>query len=185
MERMFDDLKDINVFVGIDIETTGLNHHRDLILELGVVILDMDLNPIESKSWVIHHDEKLLNSKLSDFTRTMHTANGLITEVEDSITSLLVADREASVLVSKYGQGPHIPFGSNIGFDMGFINEQMPGFACRFGFRRVDASGFALLLNKVEGFEHSRNSNHRVMEDIHNSVKLAKAGLRWKTKKVW
>src|SRR6478609_8709000 len=69
-------------FCFIDIEGTGLDAQRDVPLELGLSLVDADLNIITSKKWLIREtsDAYLLGVQRgvrNSFVNEMHTKSGL------------------------------------------------------------------------------------------------------------
>lgn len=170
---MYQELNEVEHFIGIDIETTGLNPNRDLILEIGIVPMDKNLNILSKFSWVIKHDVDFVKTKMSNFVIDMHTKNGLLDEIPNGV-SFATVEREIADIVSSFGGNNCLAFGSNVWFDKSFIAAQMPYLASKFSYRMVDVSGMALLLHKTDGFNYEKVSSHRVLNDIENSVKLAK-----------
>lgn len=70
----------------LDLETTGTNEHEDLILEIGVVLTDMDLNTIHSYGTPIGEHglaEFVLTNKEDPFVLDMHTENGLLSDLAE------------------------------------------------------------------------------------------------------
>ena len=74
--------------VWLDLEMTGLDIRRHVIVEIAVIVTDVDLNPLdEGLDLVIHATEEEL-AGMDDFVTKMHTKSGLINEIRASTVSV-------------------------------------------------------------------------------------------------
>ena len=80
--------------VWIDLEMTGLDPKRHVIVEVAAIITDGNLNVIgEGIDLVVHATEAEL-AEMDDFVTNMHANSGLDKEIRESTTTL----REACLL---------------------------------------------------------------------------------------
>lgn len=155
-------------FAVVDIETTGLREDENIILELGIVLLDRELNTIATFSSIIANrgtiahvdwlqelasDEPKFRGKEPWFGAKnvfeMHTKNGLISLVRGAAASgnILTLDEVAQNAVNflrsnNVGAGLNeLPMtGSSVSFDRRFIRAQMPTLDKEFHYRNIDIS---------------------------------------------
>ncbi|ANE09035.1 exonuclease domain-containing protein [Corynebacterium glutamicum] len=131
-------------YIGLDIETTGLDPHNDSILEVGVGFFDTNLNLIHVTSQVIGYDQKYFTKmvhSMPEVVKEMHTKNGLI---DDILTSDNPRRREVEDslcdLIDEYTDEQLPMLGSSITFDRSFLDEYMPKLHQRFHYRSLDAT---------------------------------------------
>jgi hypothetical protein len=81
------------VLVWLDLEMTGLDPARHVIVEIASLVTDDDLEIVaEGPDVVIHQPAEAL-AAMDDVVRTMHGRSGLLTAIEASTTSLAEAGR--------------------------------------------------------------------------------------------
>lgn len=152
----------------VDVETTGLDEDKNVILELGIVLYGIDLNEIASFSQTVtdstaisHLDHlAMLAAQAGDhlgqepwsgaeYVHRMHQDNGLAWEIREANatgqrrTHAQVADEAAAWMMSQ-GLGPGrrmLPMtGSSVLLDRSFIKRQMPALNEMFHYRNTDVS---------------------------------------------
>jgi oligoribonuclease len=172
----------------LDIETTGLEPRRDLMLEIGIVITDDQLNEVYSRSAVIGYPlvsmvkggiiaERL---DLNDgFVRNMHTANGLLADVQASQSDTWSVEQYMLDLMLPIStiEKP-VMAGASIAFDRQFLAIWMPALLDTFHYRSVDVSGIREISRRwrpdLTAIEPEAGKGHRVMSDIRDSINLAR-----------
>jgi oligoribonuclease len=162
--------------VWVDIETTGLNKEKDVVLETACIITDHLLNHIESVSYVIHHPNEILDG-MDDWCKKQHGKSGLIDEIKNSTTTLAEAEKGLLALVKKYTLPKTAPMGGNsVHFDRAFLEKYMPNFVGHLSYRNVDVSSimelckrWCPLVNPYLG----QGVRHRAMDDIKSSISQA------------
>lgn len=130
-----------NRIVWADTETTGLDTEKDLLLEIGLIVTEADLTPVACSSWVLGYSRDQLEASLSDFTREMHTANGLIAEVLKGC-AISIAGAGILAFLNAHTEGAPVLAGSTIGFDRAFVRRYFPAVVDRLHYRSIDVSSF-------------------------------------------
>ncbi len=188
------------MLVGFDLEAGGLNGYETLengervhgalhypILEMAFVVCDDKLNKVESFSIGIW-DESFLD-RLSPWALDKHTESGLIDQLRNAsgdhdyvftrmdAAEKYIIDCLEGLGVTKYDREAKtggILFGNSIGFDVSYIDAQMPMLKAFFHYRTVDVSSIDLLrqtawadvgLPKVE-----KEYAHTAMSDIQETL---------------
>lgn len=133
-------------FVGLDIETTGLDPDLDTILEVGMVIFDMDLAPLAATSWVVNPGTPLLDHLLTMMPKVvieMHEKSGLLNDIPHGKTHHEVVHSAVRFLEDHEATG--LPMlGSSITFDRSFLTNEMPYLLGQFHYQSVDATSVKL-----------------------------------------
>ena len=160
--------------VWMDLEMTGLDPERDVILEAAAVITDADLDIVATgPSLVIHYDLDELPA-MDAWNQRNHTSSGLLQQVRDSDTA--VEEAEATILqfVSDQVEPQSAPLcGNSIWQDRRFLCKHMPCLERYLHYRIVDVSSVKELAKiwhpRVEKQVRKRRS-HRAMDDILESI---------------
>ena len=160
----------------MDLEMTGLEPGRHVIVEIATLLTDDDLNIVaEGPDLVIHADATALN-KMDDVVVQMHTRSGLL----DAITSSTVTLDDATAQTLEFLR-LHIPepksvplCGNSIGTDRRFLAEFMPTIDEYLHYRSVDVSSVKELTRRwyPETYKNipRKGGGHRALDDIRESI---------------
>ena len=75
----------------MDLEMTGLDPDKDVVVEIATLITDDDLAIVaEGPDLVVHQPPEVLD-RMGDFVRAMHTKSGLLEAIGSSTTTLAEA----------------------------------------------------------------------------------------------
>lgn len=173
---------DIDRWVWIDIETTGLNPEEDLMLELAVVITDFDLNEQAEFSSIIVESDAAIRCEANGIL-DMHKKSGLLDSIKqwghDVDCTLTNVERRALQFLEEECPSRRLgPMcGSTIAFDRSFLKVHMPELAGRFHYRNLDVSTVNELARcwkpKLKAYAKERqHEQHRALDDIHESIEL-------------
>jgi oligoribonuclease len=131
--------------VWVDLEMTGLDAERCVILELGMVLTGPDLVPLERYEAVIWQPEEAL-ARMEPVVQRMHTDNGLLGRVRASEISVRAAEREAVALLARHLRpGRGVLAGNSIYTDRRFLAVHMPMLDRYLHYRMVDVSSIRVL----------------------------------------
>lgn len=124
----------------IDLETTGTNELEDLILEVGCVLTDLELNEVDRRSRVINPEGWGVDQLMDDYVTEMHTNSGLLDEIPRSDWTIGTADTDLSKWVYEHAGTDHVwAAGSGVAhFDLRFIRYRMPKLAKRLTYHTLD-----------------------------------------------
>ncbi|CAB1020472.1 oligoribonuclease [Corynebacterium diphtheriae] len=163
--------------VWIDLEMTGLELDRHVIVEVAALITDADLNIIgEGVDLVVHATPEQL-AEMDDFVTTMHTSSGLLEEIKASTVSLREAEDAVLALIAQHCDPDHpAPLaGNSIATDRSFIRAQMPRLDKALHYRMVDVSSLKELSRRwaprVYFNQPDKGMAHRALADIVESIR--------------
>ena len=126
----------------MDLEMTGLEPERHVIVEIATLLTDDQLNIVaEGPDLVIHATPEQL-AEMGDYVTEMHTKSGLLPAISASTITVEEAQRQTlEFLKSHIGEARSIPLcGNSIGTDRRFLQEYMPELEAFFHYRNVDVS---------------------------------------------
>lgn len=172
----------------IDTETTGLDPHRDELLEIALVITDNDLNEIGNPAHVLIRTESINRTLLlmNPFVRDMHTSNGLIDALRTGAgMGYHEADQHIARAIDDVAGGiaPLILGGNSITHDRGFLQAQAPETFGRLHYRSIDVTSIEIDMARdghAEQIEQWRKDftptdGHRALGDIRDSIRQLRA----------
>ncbi len=169
-------LSDAELVVWVDLETTGLDPKDGLPLEAGILVTDLELQPIAAMDSVIQWGTLDWDGKIDPFVRTMHEASGLRKEYDhgagkdihavEQMLMRFLADQGATMLPMA---------GSNVAnFDRKWLAEFMPGLNELFHYRNIDVSSIkeACRLWNPEVYAKLPPTieSHRTIQDCRDTV---------------
>ncbi len=164
------------VLAWIDLEMTGLDPSRHVVVEIASLITDDDLTIIaEGPDLVVGATEEQL-AEMDPFVVEMHTRSGLLAEIRAS--SLTIDDAAAitlSFLAEHIAEPGTVPLaGNSIGTDRRFLALQMPAIETFLHYRSVDVSTLKELARRwypeALATAPKKDGNHRALDDIRESV---------------
>ena len=126
----------------MDLEMTGLEADRHVIVELATLVTDDDLTVMaEGPDLVVHATEAQL-AGMDDFVRDMHTSSGLLDEIRASTLTLEEAGRQTLGFIRSHVPKPRtVPLaGNSIGTDRRFLAAHLPEIEEYLHYRSVDVS---------------------------------------------
>ena len=160
----------------MDLEMTGLDPDKDVVVEIATLITDDDLAIVaEGPDLVVHQPPEVLD-RMGDFVRAMHTKSGLLEAIGSSTTTLAEA-REATMafLREHIDEARTVPLcGNSIGTDRRFLLRWLPEIEEFLHYRSIDVSTIKELARRwhpeVLKSAPDKAGGHRAMDDIRESV---------------
>ncbi len=165
------------MLVWMDLEMTGLDHTKDVIVEIATLITDDDLNIVaEGPDIVVHaSDDALVN--MDPFVATMHTKSGLLDQIKASTVSLEAAGELTLAFIREHvPEERSVPLcGNSIGTDRRFLAAYLPEIEEYLHYRSIDVSSVKELVKRwfpeVDTNRPRGEGSHRALDDIRESVR--------------
>jgi oligoribonuclease len=160
----------------MDLEMTGLEPDRHVIVEIATIITDDDLSIVaEGPDLVIHANEAQL-AEMDDFVVDMHTSSGLLKLIQVSSVTLEEAAQQTLDFIKQHvKKARSVPLcGNSIGTDRRFLDTYMPAIENYLHYRSVDVSTIKELARRwnpeVLKSGRQKQTNHRALDDIRESI---------------
>jgi oligoribonuclease len=160
----------------MDLEMTGLEPSRDVIVEIATLITDDDLQILaEGPDLVIHQSEEHLE-QMDPFVVGMHTRSGLLEAIRASTVTLEDAGEATLAFLKAHVAQPRtVPLcGNSIGTDRRFLAAYLPDIENFLHYRSVDVSSVKELVRRwypaVRSQRPRKIGSHRALDDIQESV---------------
>lgn len=163
--------------VWVDLEMTGLDYERHVIVEIAALVTDANLNILgEGVDMVVHATEEEL-AEMDDFVTNMHESSGLTEQIRRSTVTMTEAEDAVLALIDEHCSPEHpAPLaGNSIATDRAFIHKQMPRLDAALHYRMVDVSSIKELARrwfpKAYFNQPEKGLAHRALADIIESIR--------------
>lgn len=152
-----------------DLEMTGLNPCRAVILEFAGIITNLDLEILDQIEAVVHQPPEEL-AKMNEWNLRTHTESGLLDRVPRGKPLDEVETRVIEFLSPHFPDSKPILAGNSIHQDRKFIDRHMQRLAELLHYRMLDVSSFKEIFNHRYHISFKKNNAHKAMEDIIASI---------------
>lgn len=160
----------------MDLEMTGLDPERNVILEIAALVTDDDLNLVGDGIDLVLAATPEQLSAMDEVVTTMHTKSGLLEAVKASDIDLATAGaRTLDFLRSHIKEAATVPLcGNSIGMDRRFLARWLPEIDRFLHYRSVDVSTVKELAKRwypvAFAAQPKKVGNHRALGDIRESI---------------
>src|SRR4051812_31805286 len=169
----------------VDLEMTGLDPSRDVILEVAAEISDFDFKTLESYETCVQQKRETVLARMQanvwwkDFPGNR---DGFLKSIEEG-KLLHEAEQELIALVDKHFVGePAVLAGNSIYNDRMFIRQWMPALDLKLHYRMLDVSAWKIVMQGKYGVVFEKNDAHRAFDDIQASIAELQHYLEWFSK---
>jgi oligoribonuclease len=160
----------------MDLEMTGLDPNRHVIVEIASLITDDDLAIVaEGPDLVVQATPEEL-AQMDDVVRAMHARSGLLEAITTSTLTLAEAGAQTLEFLELHiPEARTVPLaGNSIGTDRRFLATQLPEIEEFLHYRSIDVSTLKELCRRwfPEMYKKApeKKGGHRALQDIRESV---------------
>ena len=157
----------------IDLEMTGLDPERNVIIEIASLVTDRDLNVLaEGPCLAIARTEEEL-ARMDTWNVKTHTASGLLDRIRREGVTAAEAERQTMTFFRRWllkGTSPLA--GNSIAQDRRFLRREMPKVEAFLHYRNVDVSTVKELVRRWYPAlpPAEKKQAHQALDDIRESV---------------
>lgn len=154
----------------VDLEMTGLDPDKDVILEIAAEVTDFEFKTLASYEALVKHPDSILDN-MGEWAKAQHAASGLTERVrtqgqpEEDVKHQLIGFIQA-----QFGDEPAILAGNSIHNDRVFIKKWWPEVDALLHYRMLDVTSFKILMQGKYNYEYEKNDAHRAFDDIQASI---------------
>lgn len=153
----------------IDLEMTGLDVEKEVILECALVVTDLEFKELDSYHAILKQPQKYLDG-MDDWNKQHHSESGLTSAVATGKDPLAV-EKELIALFKKHtGSEKCVLAGNSIGQDRLFINKYWKDLAKLLHYRMLDVTSWKIVMKNKFGKNYDKKGSHRALDDIHESI---------------
>lgn len=158
----------------LDMEMTGLDVEKEVIIEVAAIVTDYDFNVLDQYEAVVNQPQTYID-RMDDWNREHHTSSGLVAKIPRGRTPELV-EEELLNLVNKHWpkivkkEDKVILAGNSIAQDRLFIDKYFKKLSSKLHYRVLDVSSWKVIFNNKFNTRYEKKNAHRALEDIKESV---------------
>lgn len=154
----------------MDLEMTGLDISKHVIVEVAAEITDFNFKTLASYEAVVRHPQDVLN-EIDEWSNQQHQLSGLL----DRITAEGRDEKEVvhelvGFIQAQFGNEPVTLAGNSIHNDRRFIQAYWPEVEKLLHYRMLDVSSFKVLMQAKYQVVFEKNKAHRAFDDIQASI---------------
>lgn len=160
----------------MDLEMTGLEPARHVIVEIATLVTDDELQIVASGPDLVIHQPAEALALMEPVVRDMHTRSGLLEAITASTVTLEAAGKATLDFIRTHVPEPRtVPLcGNSIGTDRRFLASYLPDIENHLHYRSVDVSTIKELARRwypsVIDSVPKKATTHRALDDILESV---------------
>ena len=163
----------------VDLEMTGLDPAKDVILEVSAIITDFNFSKLADYEAVIHQSDEALTN-MSAWPAQQHKISGLSEKVRQQGRPEAEVEHELAELIrTNFGLESAVLAGNSIHFDRLFIRQWWPEVESLLHYRMLDVSSFKVLMQGKYNLPFAKKDVHRATADIEASIDELKFYLDW------
>ncbi len=160
----------------MDLEMTGLDPAKNVIVEIATLITTDDLEIVaEGPDLVVHQPEEAL-ALMEPIVVDMHTKSGLLDSIRASTISLEDAGAATLEFIKTHvPEARKVPLcGNSIGMDRRFLDTYLPEIENWLHYRSIDVSSVKELVRRwypaINSSRPFKQGSHRALDDIRESI---------------
>lgn len=166
----------------MDLEFTGFEYDKDVIIEVSAEITDFNFKTLASYESRIKNDSKLLveRMKLNTFWQDHPENRDNFLKNNDSGRELSeVEDDLVRLIEEHFGSEPAILAGNSIHSDRSMIKSWWPALDLRLHYRMLDVTSLKTVMQGKFGIEYEKSNTHRAYDDIQESIAELQYYIDW------
>lgn len=166
----------------VDLEMTGLDAQKDVILEVAAEITDMNFKTLASYEACVRQDRDVVIDRMQkniwwkDFPVNR---DGFVNKLAEGKDPHQVEQEIMALVEDQFGTEPAILAGNSIHNDRNFIKQWWPALDLKLHYRMLDVSSLKILMQGKYGVEFEKKEIHRAFDDIQASIAELQHYLEW------
>jgi oligoribonuclease len=168
----------------VDLEMTGLDAQKDVILEVAAEITDFKFKTLASYEAIVKQDKQTVIDRMQkNIWWKDYPANRdeFVAKMEsDAAKPSAQVERELVELIEQqFGAEPAVLSGNSIHNDRNFIKQWWPELDLKLHYRMLDVSAWKVFMQGAYDVQFEKKEVHRAFDDIQASIAELQYYLQW------
>lgn len=166
----------------VDLEMTGLDPDKDVILEVAAEITDFDFKTLASYEARIKQPRGIVVDRMQkNIWWAEYPANrdDFVNRLEEGKTLKDVERGLIDLIAYQFGDEPAVLAGNSIHNDRKFISKYWPELDLKLHYRMLDVSAWKVFMQGKYSVNFEKKEVHRAFDDIQASVAELQYYLDW------
>jgi oligoribonuclease len=160
--------------IWVDMEMTGLDPDRDVVIEIATIVTDTELNTLAEGPVIAVHQSDARLAAMDEWNTTHHNRSGLVDRVRASKYDETRAAQETLDFLAQWvPAGISTMCGNTICQDRRFMARHLPQLETYFHYRNLDVSTLKILMQRWRPELESgfiKTGTHLALDDIRESI---------------
>ncbi|MDB5166946.1 MAG: Oligoribonuclease [Candidatus Saccharibacteria bacterium] len=159
----------------IDLEMTGLDTSKDVILEIAAIVTDWEFKELATFEEIVHQSDRTLET-MNEWSINQHGISGLTEKVRSAKKSSEQVEDDLLKFVDKNFEKdvPILLAGNSIHMDRRFIETQWKRVDAKLHYRMLDVSAWKVVFENKFKKKFAKPEEHRALGDIRGSIEELK-----------
>jgi len=157
----------------IDLEMTGLDPQKDIILEIAVEVTDFEFKPLASYEARVAQPRAAVEERMAInkwWQEYPANRDDFLDKLEQGKPSNQVQAELTALIKEQFGDEPAVLAGNSVHADRGFIESHWPELFSLLHYRMLDVTAWKIIMQGKYGQEFVKKETHRAFDDIHESI---------------
>lgn len=166
----------------VDLEMTGLDPGKDVILEVAVEITDFDFKTLASYEAIVKQPKDVVVDRMQKniwWKEYPENRDAFVKNLDKAKPSGVVEKELIDVVAKYFGDEPAVLAGNSIHNDRNFIKFWWPELDLKLHYRMLDVSAWKIYMQAKHGVEFEKKEVHRAFDDIQASIAELQHYLEW------
>lgn len=160
--------------VWVDMEMTGLDPDRDVVIEIATIVTDSNLNTLAEGPVIAVFQDNAILAAMDEWNTSHHTQSGLVDRVKASVHDEAGAVEQTLKFLRNWVPEKASPMcGNTICQDRRFMARHMPELEAYFHYRNLDVSTLKILMQRWRPELEAgivKTGAHLALDDIRESI---------------
>lgn len=166
----------------VDLEMTGLDASKDVILEIAAEITDFNFKTMASYEARVKHKQDVVVSRMQQNTWWQEypdNRDDFVGKLEEGKPLEQVEQEMIALVAEHFGREPAVLAGNSIHSDRSFIKRWWPALDLKLHYRMLDVSSLKIYMQGRYGIEYEKKNVHRAFDDIQASIAEWQYYMEW------
>lgn len=165
----------ISKLLWIDLEMTGLDVNKEVIIEVACIVTDLNFKEYESFETVVKQPQSFLDG-MDAWNTEHHGKSGLTAKVPNGMEPDTVEFHLLSIIDRHFPEAKTNPklrpilAGNSITQDRLFIDKYFKKLSEKLHYRMLDVSSWKVMFNNKFDKVYKKQNAHRALDDIRESI---------------
>ncbi|HKU19153.1 MAG TPA: oligoribonuclease [Candidatus Saccharimonadales bacterium] len=166
----------------VDLEMTGLDPAKDVILEVAAEVTDFDFKTLGSYEARVQWKRDIVVARMQKniwWKDYPENRDEFLARLDEGLPSSEVEQHLMSFVEAHFGREPAVLGGNSIHNDRNFIKSWWPQLDLKLHYRMLDVSALKVYMQGKYGVEFEKKEIHRAFDDIQASIAEWQYYLDW------
>ncbi len=166
----------------VDLEMTGLDSEKDVILEVATEVTDFNFTTLANYEAIVQQPKELVVERMQKnnwWAEFPANRDEFVQKLEHGKPGGQVEQDLLAIVANQFGNEPAVLAGNSIHNDRKFIQKYWPALDLKLHYRMLDVSAWKVLMQAKYGVMYEKKEVHRAFDDIQASIAELQHYLEW------